>query len=294
MIDYTKFFEFYSQADDFFDSFQSKKQFIRHFYQYMLPGRPYFFKCKLFNEAWFIVDLANETGREIFLNGFIEKEVTNYLWNHIKPNDFFVDAGAAEGYYTAIASHKMLGRGHVIAIEPSPSIRSVFEMNHNANPIVTMCPNALCGHKKKVYLNYYGCNLSPYSTITEHPRFSGERAVVKKIPVTGLRLGSILSRNASEFVEGGRLWVKLDIEGAEDAVLRSSIDEIVARGAFVLFEVGFHGDSTKNLLLFLNSKPISLFQFDLYGINKIDSFDSFDFKKVQTLLIAPEQYDGRN
>ncbi len=286
MVDYTKYFEIFDKINDFYESYHVKYSFIQSFYNFFIPGQRYLFKCKLFFEQFFIVDLSNEIGREVFINGCFEKETTNYLFNNIKPGDVFIDGGAAEGYYSFIASYKMAGQGQIIAFEPNPSIAEVFQINNGANPLISLHTLALTGDGRDVDLQFYGRNLSPYSTISSFPRFTENHITKTIIKTKSIRLDEVLKRYVPPRNPNQNLWIKLDLEGAELEVLQSSMDEIISRKAIVIVETGFYEDKSRELLTFLSTYPLTLYSLSLYETCRIENIADFDCRKVQNILFT--------
>lgn len=286
MVDYTKYFEIFDKINDFYESYHVKYSFVQSFYNFFIPGQRYLFKCKLFFEQFFVVDLSNEIGREVFINGCFEKETTNYLFNNIKPGDVFIDGGAAEGYYSFIASYKMAGQGQIIAFEPSPSIAEVFQINNGANPLISLHTLALTGDGRDVDLQFYGRNLSPYSTISSSPRFTENHITKTIIKTKSIRLDEVLKRYVPPLNPNQNLWIKLDLEGTELEVLQSSMDEIISRKAIVIVETGFYEDKSRELLTFLSTYSLTLYSLSLYETCRIENIADFDCRKVQNILFT--------
>jgi len=289
-IDYTQYFlDIENHKNDKNDkmiakSLSDRRMFVSLFYQYRLSKQQYLVKAKLFFEKYFIVDLANEIGRKIFEDSYFESKTSNFLYNHVKPGDTFIDCGAAEGYYSFIAAHKLQGRGKVIAYEMNSDICEIFQMNNAESSNVKLHQVALTGDGRDIDFNYYGRAYSPYSTITDMPRF--EEGVVKpvKVHVTSTTLSHVLNQETSEARTQEVIWIKIDLEGAEYEVLQSSIDIIAKRNCKLIIEIGFNESMTKDLVQLLLESGMKLFEIGLRGCTPAQSWNNFDFVSVRNIL----------
>lgn len=138
----------------------------------------------------------------------------------------FIDVGANAGVYSLFVAQTCSDRARVVAVEPDPRVRSRLEFNIRASDIgcIEVDGTAVsdrCG-TIELFLNPVnrGCN----SIV----RQSGESIVVQAVTLRRLLDAREIERPDC---------IKLDIEDAEEIVLRRFFDEIERKrcpGAFIL------------------------------------------------------------
>ena len=164
------------------------------------------------------------------------------LKEHLAAADLFVDVGANAGFFTLVASRAGVP---VLAIEPSPiNLQSLSEnIRMAAGPgAVEMLPLALSDREGEVYLLGSGQGASLVTN------WRGVRSTYRT-RVRAATLDQVLAGRA------GSLLIKVDVEGAEDAVLRGAYRTLrrsprpvwlvehgpeVEPGYVVLFETFWH------------------------------------------------------
>jgi FkbM family methyltransferase len=163
-------------------------------------------------------------GHPKMVSGHYELEETEIIGAELEHADVFVDVGANIGYYTCFARRR--GK-RVLAIEPSPTTLRFLYANLLANDIrdVEVIPVGLSDHVELTTL--YGTG-GTASLIPGWSRASSAYGTV--IPTT--TLDHLL---AGRFADD-RLFVKIDIEGAEYGMLRGAVktmDRAIAPTWFV-------------------------------------------------------------
>lgn len=265
-------------------SLAARRQYVSLFYQYRVPDQRFLAKAKLFFEKEFIVDLSNEIGRKIFEDSFFEPETSNYLYNHIKAGDVFIDCGAAEGYYSFLAAHKLEGTGQVIAYEMNPDICDVFNINNACFPNLTLHQMAITDDGRDLTFNFYGRSYSPYSTIVDTPRFDVPDLKPTKISTKSTTLQAILQQIAPLPGPQNNLWIKMDLEGAEYDVLAACMDLVVKMKAKLIVEIGFNREATEKLISLFRAHNLSLYEMALKKTEQVTNFDKFDYVGVRNIL----------
>jgi FkbM family methyltransferase len=151
-------------------------------------------------------------GRHIYEFGVWEPNLTHWVSRCLAARDVFVDVGANIGYFSVLASRLVGPMGQVVAIEASPSIFRALEANLVRN-----------GSKNARSVNLAASDRDGRLVIFAGPDWN--RAQSTTVPTVGLEpesevaarpLAEILTRNE---LSRARL-VKIDVEGAELAVLR--------------------------------------------------------------------------
>ncbi len=149
----------------------------------------------------------------LYLFGIWEPDITSFISRRLAPGDTFVDVGANVGYHVLLASRVLDGRGRVTAIEASPAVFRALLSNLalNGDPsnvrAINMAASDVPGRVKV----YRGPDHNVGLTTTVRTRGLPAEAEVEGAP-----LADLLERGE---LRTARL-VKIDVEGAEDVVLR--------------------------------------------------------------------------
>lgn len=149
-------------------------------------------------------------------NGEFEIEETKLIINLLKNIDVFIDIGANLGYYSCLA---LKNEKYVIAFEPQhQNLDCLFKnikINNWQNKVEVM-PIAL-SHSPGL-LALYGASGPSASLIKNWAGYSSKYS--KTVPIN--TLDNILSGRFSD----SKLFIKIDVEGAEYAVLKGALDTI--------------------------------------------------------------------
>ena len=173
---------------------------------------------------------ANWRGVEKLIFAFREyyEPELNYLQQILLPGMTFVDAGACYGIYTLAAS-KMVGRqGRVIAFEPASRAFRVLQKNVAMNGLTNVLayPLALTETTGKARLYHHpkvGCDsLGRDSSFTE----TAEEVATES-------LDNVLQKIQVDRVD----VVKMDVQGAEELVLRGAKTILSSKHPIVIFEI---------------------------------------------------------
>ena len=166
-------------------------------------------------------------GRELFLNGTWEPEVTNYICPKITQGMTVLDVGADIGYYTLLFAKRVGKDGRVVAFEPIPAAREKLEHNVRLNGYtnVTICDFALFSSNGQGILEgpFQLSRINPAKTTSEKQDIQIQTRVfdecVSKLQVQRIDL------------------VKIDVEGAELDVLRGMEQSLENYHPILLIEV---------------------------------------------------------
>ena len=188
--------------------------------------------------------------REIFF-----KRIYNPAYLPIEQDDVVVDIGANNGVFTLFASSKT--RGAIHAIEPSPRNIEILRRNIAVNKLnnVTVHKCAVSGTigSAKLFLNAADGqqNLLSEHVIpdrikqySERPdlnhilTYTDEAANFIEVPTT--TLPAIMDNNHLERID----FLKLDCEGAESSILRSTPDDYLKRVKKIAMEFHDHLSDT--------------------------------------------------
>jgi FkbM family methyltransferase len=145
-----------------------------------------------------------------------EPELSQIIWNSLRPDSVFVDVGANIGYFTVLAGDRIHagGTGRVIAIEPNPDCCELIERNLIIN--WSMCPIDL--HKVAVGAEdgEVWLAIPENRAANAHLTAAGEEE--------GLRRCRVPMRTLDELVPEGLAVdiLKVDVEGHELAVFQGA------------------------------------------------------------------------
>lgn len=172
------------------------------------------------------------------LRHLYERELA-YLERLLSPGMVVVDAGANCGIYTVVAARLVGPSGRVLSFEPGSQAFSVLEKNIEINQLrnVRAYRAALCDKDGKARLYH-----------SEQGQTSFSLGCPKNAPgkfeeVTTRTLESVLEEEVADRVG----LIKLDVEGAEELVLRG-VEKILARShPKIIFEMNAYAAGTLNL-----------------------------------------------
>ena len=151
-----------------------------------------------------------------------------YLRSLLCPGATFVDVGANLGIYTLVASRIVGPSGRVIACEPSVQSFPLLQRNITLNSLtnVTAFPVALSEKAGRVPL-YHAGSCSSGNSLGYHPSFPGSFETV-----LAESLDDVLQR-----IPAGRVDViKMDVQGAEELVLRGAQKTLASKNPAIIFE----------------------------------------------------------
>jgi FkbM family methyltransferase len=168
----------------------------------------------------------------------VEQAFVNHL---LRCGDSLIDAGANIGFYTIPAACR---GATVVTFEPSAQVRRVLEANVRRNGVagrVVVRPEALSDFNGEAFLttgldagNHLVTDLSPVG------------GAVQPTPVR--TLDSILAEWPTSFDPRGLLLLKVDVEGADEALLRGAAELLARYRPVVMVETRQGGSETRQLL----------------------------------------------
>ncbi|WDT56637.1 FkbM family methyltransferase [Streptomyces sp. G7(2002)] len=159
------------------------------------------------------VDTQDLIQRFVYLFGLWEPHMTHWLQRRLRPGDTYIDVGANVGYFSLLASQLVGEEGRVVAIEASPTFHARVLQHAEING----CSNlrtvnaAVADERKTVTLilasssNMGAASIVPYGGPAE-----------STLDVEAYPLPQVLD---ADEIAGARV-IKIDVEGAEGAVIR--------------------------------------------------------------------------
>lgn len=160
-------------------------------------------------------DLRNVTSREACLTGRTAPAETAAVHASLPRGGTFVDVGANWGYFTLAGAHAVGAEGRVLALEPDPRMHDELRANVARNGIrnVTVLPVAAAeGAGEAVLAGYAEADRNRgVSSLVAAPSADAPAFTVRTAALDDLLDGEGI---------GAVDLVKIDVEGAEERVLR--------------------------------------------------------------------------
>jgi FkbM family methyltransferase len=188
-----------------------------------------FASARLKNGRSLVVDLTDPASFPLFLNGTIphEQEEITLLRKLLRPGDVFVDVGANVGFYIAEALPLVGPHGLVIAIEPTPNCMRLLRMSFGSVPNVVLLEAAAFDRSGTATFH-----------VSKSTALSSLASLDPKAHDVEVRLTTLDEEFRSHQWPAPNV-IKIDVEGAELAVLRGARALLTsAKAPAVLFEYG--------------------------------------------------------
>ncbi|MFB6948679.1 FkbM family methyltransferase [Streptomyces niveus] len=166
--------------------------------------------------ARFAIDTRDLIQRYIYLFGVWEPHMTRWVQNRLQPGDTFIDVGANIGYYSVLASGLVGDGGRVVTVEASPDFhaRLLAQVQFNRRGNVRAVNAAVADEPKRVtFVLASSANMGANSIVP----YDGPAEA--SFEVEAFPLGELLEPAE---IETARV-IKIDVEGAEGAVVRGMI-----------------------------------------------------------------------
>jgi FkbM family methyltransferase len=180
--------------------------------------------------ARFACDLGDQISREVCLTGLYEPPMTRILQHHLPPGGTAVDLGANWGYFSLIAAASAGSGGSVLALEPDPRQFDALSRNVSLNGFaqVSALQVAASSGEGRVSLVGYDeadANRGVSRIVTPDPRspVPDPPPRERRFDVAATSVDLLTAASARVDV------VKIDVEGAEDAVLEGMREGLAAR-----------------------------------------------------------------
>jgi FkbM family methyltransferase len=193
--------------------------------------------CRVLGRYKMYVDLR-DTGLvpHLMFEGFWEYWITDFIWRNVRPGQVALDLGANHGYYTLLLADLVGPGGKVHAFEPNPRLAELLERNIALNGfwhVAEARPEAVCdrggGETARLMVPLRDPKNAHLVSPDLHvpPDLDRERFALHEVKLATL----------DEAVPGPVDFVKIDVEGAEEAVWRG-MQQLIARspGIKILME----------------------------------------------------------
>ena len=174
--------------------------------------------------------------------GLFKLDLQNWLSANLKPGSVFYDVGANVGFFSLLAARLTGPQGNVISFEPLPEnldrLRENVERNHFSN--VKIFPVALgAANQEQVF------------QVSERPTWGKLKDVGPAAPdkyLSDIRVGV---RRLDDLVAEGAFpppdLIKIDVEGAEVAVVEGAVETLARYGPALIIELHATGNQLTQL-----------------------------------------------
>lgn len=188
------------------------------------------------------VILPEPVSVKIWRYGYFEKDVTAFILQFLSEGDTFIDIGSHFGFYSLLGAHLVGSTGMTISCEPMPRTREMLIKNmeaHVAAGYSSIVPKALGRRPETVEFKDFGILGSAFATSMD-PRSSAmtDHSTVKVEVDT---LDNVLE--GKEIRQN--MLIKIDAEGAEEAVLEGARKTIMKYRPSLILELGDSTESDK-------------------------------------------------
>lgn len=169
-------------------------------------------ECRILGGHGMYVDMADASVTpHLIREGFWEAWITTWFLQHCTPEHVVLDVGANQGYYAVLAAAHT--QAQVLAFEPQPQLAAMLRATATAfHYPITVVNAAVADYDGETTL-YIPSTLKGGASIAGDPRHQGEISEAVRVTVT------TIDRYAN-WIETCPLLIKIDVEGAEEAVWR--------------------------------------------------------------------------
>jgi len=178
----------------------------------VVPVDPVTALCRVLGRHKMYVDLR-DTGfaPHLMFEGYWEYWITEFIWRNAKPGQVALDVGANHGYYTLLLADLVGPNGKVHAFEPNPRLAELLGQNIALNGYwhVADARAAAVGDQD-------GDVVRPGQQLPAD--LDAAHLALHEVPLVSL----------DEAVPGRADFLKIDVEGAEEAVWRG-MQRLIAR-----------------------------------------------------------------
>jgi FkbM family methyltransferase len=154
-----------------------------------------------------------------FAYGSWEPEVVRSIQKHVMPRARVLDIGAQSGFYSLLLSRLVGPEGMVFAFEPLPANFRILEENVRLNNIqnVRIRREAVSDHSGEIRFEF------PHEepSLVAGPVIEGDDLGTFQVPAVSL---DDFVRQTGHSIQ----FIKMDVEGAETAVLRGAVQSLKA------------------------------------------------------------------
>lgn len=222
-------------------------------------------RVKWFDGLQLDLVLGNDQSRCLYIGGSIEPNELAFVGRFLRPGMAVVDAGANEGWYSTFMARRVAADGLVLAVEPSERERTRLLRNVSINGLsnVRVASEGLAANAGHAVLHIADPEHNGQNTLGSFVYEGVTNALDVDIKLQRLdELAGHLGRRID--------LIKMDVEGAELAVLRGAEQVLRESRPVILFELldaalRAQNASAREVLAFLAQRGFSVLKFDADG-----------------------------
>lgn len=198
-----------------------------------LCGFTYDRSCSLFWGKKIVIPIHDVDTQFLRYFGMLSKEelpLTKYLIKTLQPDDVFYDIGANYGFFSILAKELIGREGEIHLFEPQEEVFGYLKKNITS-PQVRFNQIALTDQEGEVsFFTGFGTGVSGKSSLSTEALARRNEKYRRVIVRGGTLDGYVQSRTSPTFI-------KLDVEGAEQAVLQGGYNTIKNNAITIAMEV---------------------------------------------------------
>lgn len=243
-----------------------------------LEGRPLRTTADTVFDATFPVTTSDCIQRYLYLFGVWEPNFTAWMTGRLRPGDVFVDVGSNIGYFSVLASRLVGPTGRVVAIEASQQFHGELVANCDRNGCTNVRTVNMAVSDSTQELAFY---LEDHKNLGGTSVIRPEGDVDPSFTVQAKPLPDVLT---TEELTEARL-IKIDVEGAEAAVVRGLLPQLEKMRPDVEFVIEVAperlrevGDDTADFLALLTE----------HGFHTYELINDYEPDSYPTTLRSPQ------
>jgi len=194
-----------------------------------------------------------------FVYGSWEPEVVRSIQRHVTPGMKVLDIGAQSGFYSLLLSRLIGPEGVVFAFEPLPANYRILEENVSLNNISNIVVIREAASDQSGEISFEFPHGDP--SLVAGPILEGDNLGTFQVPSMSL---DDFARQTGHHVQ----FIKMDVEGAETAVLRGAIQTLRTFHPPMIVELHYDSSSQQG-----QHPAISLLQelgYQIEWLNEVD------------------------
>lgn len=192
--------------------FRGKERMAKLFFKKKIAESKNIFIRGKFGCGYFVPNIVENVGFDIFINGIYEQETSDYIVDHLPENGVFLDLGANIGAVT-IPVQARRKDARIVCVEAAPWIFKCLERNLTFNGAVnTTAVNRALFDTDGEILNFYAPE-EKFGKGSLSPVFTD-----KEVSVITMKVDSLLKDLQIEKVD----LIKIDVEGYEYHVFKGA------------------------------------------------------------------------
>ncbi|MEM1051510.1 MAG: FkbM family methyltransferase [Pseudomonadota bacterium] len=190
----------------------------------------------LANKKMFVIGDDIGFSPHMIMEGYWEFWLTRYFAKMIEPGDTVIDIGANLGYYTILAGDLVTATGRVVAVEPNPFVFALLAKTvaHNGYQGHTTLHNFAMSTAGETGVRKLFVPKNEPKNAAILPEKANLEAHSKRGEVIDIQVGQLDVQDFDRID-----FIKIDVEGAELAILQSLAPIIVRFRPKIVCEVNF-------------------------------------------------------